>query len=69
MKDDLTFVTNNRTDFIQLFARMDLHAGLIFIVPNTVPALQRALFEAAILFIAGKDLVNSSSRSAWRARL
>ena len=38
---------------------MELHAGLIIIVPNTLPALQRALFEGAILYLAGKDLVNS----------
>lgn len=59
VKDEFTFVTNNRVDFIRLFARIDLHAGLILIVPNTVPVLQRALFEGAILYLAGKDLVNS----------
>jgi hypothetical protein len=57
-KDEFTFVTNNRVDFIQLFSRMELHAGLIVVVPNLAPALQRALFEAAILYLAGKDLVN-----------
>ena len=39
---------------------MELHAGLIIIVPNAVPALQRALFEAAILYLAGKELINSA---------
>lgn len=58
VKDEFTFVTNNRTDFLQLFSRMELHAGLIVIVPNVVPALQRALFEAAIQYLTGKDLVN-----------
>ena len=57
-EDEFTFVTNNRVDFIQLFSRMELHAGLIVVVPNLAPALQRALFEAAILYLAGKDLVN-----------
>ena len=37
---------------------MQLHAGLIIIIPNGVPALQRALFEAAILYLAGKELIN-----------
>jgi hypothetical protein len=37
---------------------MELHAGLIVIVPNLTPALQRALFEAAIRYPAGRDLVN-----------
>ncbi len=35
-----------------------MHAGLIVIVPNVVTALQRALFEAAIRYLAGRDLVN-----------
>ena len=28
--DKFTFVTNNGVDFIQLFGKMDLHAGLSF---------------------------------------
>jgi predicted nuclease of predicted toxin-antitoxin system len=40
MKDEFTFVTNNRADFLHLFARTELHAGLIVIVPNLVPTLQ-----------------------------
>lgn len=59
-KDEFTFVTNNRVDFIQVFGRMELHAGLIIIVPNAVPVVQRALFEAAILYLAGKELINSA---------
>ena len=58
-KDEFTFVTNNRVDFIQIFGRMELHTGLIVIVPNVVPALQRALFEAAIQYLAGRDLINT----------
>lgn len=58
-KDEFTFVTNNRIDFIRLFGKMELHAGLIIIVPNAVPALQRALFEGVIQYLAGKVLVNS----------
>ncbi|HWC00516.1 MAG TPA: DUF5615 family PIN-like protein [Bryobacteraceae bacterium] len=57
--DEFTFVTNNRLDFIQLFGKMELHAGLIVLVSNVAPALQRALFEAAIQYLAGKDMVNS----------
>jgi hypothetical protein len=43
IKDEFTFVTNNRVDFLQLFRKMDLHPGLIILVPNVVPDLQRAL--------------------------
>jgi predicted nuclease of predicted toxin-antitoxin system len=60
IKDEFTFVTNNRVDFIRLFGKMELHAGLIVIVPNAVPAVQRALFEATILYLAGKEPINSA---------
>ena len=58
VKDEFAFVTNNRVDFIRLFGRMELHAGLIIIVPNAAPTIQRAMFEAAILYLAGKELIN-----------
>lgn len=58
VKDEFTFVTNNRVDFIRLFGRIDLHAGLIVIVPNVIPASQRALFRAVIKYLAGRELVN-----------
>jgi len=59
VKDEFTFVTNNRVDFVRLFGQMELHAGLIVVVPDVVPALQRVLFEAAIRYVAGKDLLNT----------
>ena len=68
-KDEFTFVTNNRVDFIRLFGRMELHAGLIIIVPNAVPALQRALFEAAIMYLAGKELINSAIEVSVKGRV
>lgn len=52
-------VTNNRVDFVRLFAQMELHAGLIVIVPNVVPARQRTLFGAAIQYLGTKEMVNS----------
>jgi len=60
VKNEFTFVTNNRVDFMRLFGKMELHAGLIVIVPNVVPSVQRALFEAAILYLAGKEPINSA---------
>jgi hypothetical protein len=54
-----TFVTNNRADFVQLFGKMELHLGLIILIPNVVPALQRALFHAALQYSAARDLVNT----------
>jgi predicted nuclease of predicted toxin-antitoxin system len=59
VKDEFTFVTNNRADFIRLFGKVDLHPGLIVLVPNVVPAFQRALFQAALQYSAQRDLVNT----------
>jgi predicted nuclease of predicted toxin-antitoxin system len=42
IKDDFTFVTNNRVDFLQIFGKLEFHPGLIILVPNVVPVLQRA---------------------------
>lgn len=57
--EEFTFVTNNRVDFIRLFGKMELHAGLIIILPNAVPDVQQALFRAALQFVQRKDLMNA----------
>jgi predicted nuclease of predicted toxin-antitoxin system len=59
IKGDFTFVTNNAADFRLLYARRELHAGLVIILPQVVPARQRALFSA-LLDALGPDeaLVN-----------
>ncbi len=36
-----------------------LHAGLVIIVPNVKPALQRQLFDTALGLISERDLVNT----------
>jgi predicted nuclease of predicted toxin-antitoxin system len=59
VKDEFTFVTNNRVDFIRLFGKLELHAGLVILVPNVIPGLQRALFEGTLLFLRGRVLVNA----------
>ena len=59
LNDEFTFVTNNRVDFIRLFGKMDLHAGLIVLVPNVSPAVQRALFQAATQYLGKKDLTDA----------
>jgi predicted nuclease of predicted toxin-antitoxin system len=45
---DLTFVTNNAKDFRRLYAREDIHAGLVILIPNVPPSEQRELFDAAL---------------------
>jgi len=46
--DGLTFVTNNARDFRKLFAREPIHVGLIIIVPQVTPSLQRELFSLVL---------------------
>lgn len=42
------FVTNNAPDFLKLYSKEPLHPGLIIILPNAPPAVQRKLFKAAL---------------------
>ena len=58
--DEFTFVTNNRIDFLRLFGKIQLHAGLIVLVPNVTPELQRALFKAATRYLGRRDLINAA---------
>jgi predicted nuclease of predicted toxin-antitoxin system len=55
---EYTFVTNNRVDFAALYDREEIHPGLIIIVPNVVPRLQRDLFRAALAHIGRREPVN-----------
>lgn len=56
---EYTFVTNNRSDFLDLHGKEPLHAGVIVIVPNVVPVQQRELFAAALKHIGARDLSNT----------
>jgi predicted nuclease of predicted toxin-antitoxin system len=57
--EDYTFVTNNARDFRKLFARQELHAGLIIIVPQVLPSLQRELFDLVLRDLShGGEIVN-----------
>ena len=59
VEGDFTFVTNNARDFRKLYAKEGLHAGLIIIVPQVLPARQRELFSAIVDDLAATDnLVN-----------
>ena len=56
---EYTFVTNNRSDFLDLHGKEPLHAGVIVIVPNVVPVQQLELFGAALKHIGTRDLTNT----------
>lgn len=59
LEQDYTFVTNNRSDSLALYRRAPLHAGLVVIVPNVKPLLQRELFQTVLTFIGRQELVNT----------
>jgi predicted nuclease of predicted toxin-antitoxin system len=48
VEEDFTFVTNNAADFRRLYARQEVHAGLVIVVPQVSPARQRALFSSLL---------------------
>jgi predicted nuclease of predicted toxin-antitoxin system len=48
VEQDFTFVTNNAGDFRRLYARQEVHAGLVIVVPQVSPARQRALFASLL---------------------
>jgi predicted nuclease of predicted toxin-antitoxin system len=56
---DYIIVTNNRRDFLRIYAQLDLHNGLIIIVP-TVPAEEQCrLFALALDSVERQDsLIN-----------
>jgi hypothetical protein len=58
-EQEYTFVTNNRSDFLDLHGKEPLHAGMIVIVPNVIPSQQRELFTAALKHIGTRDLTNT----------
>lgn len=49
------FVTNNARDFLKIFAEVDLHDGLVLVIPQVRRAEQITLFEAALDFIERLD--------------
>jgi predicted nuclease of predicted toxin-antitoxin system len=59
LEHNYTFVTNNRSDFLGLYNKASLHAGLIILVPNVTPHRQRELFQAVLDHIAEQEPVNS----------
>jgi predicted nuclease of predicted toxin-antitoxin system len=59
LREGFVFVTNNARDFRKLMGASVLHAGLIVIIPNVTPAVQRELFERALTEVAKiPDMIN-----------
>ena len=60
LENDYIFVTNNRRHFLREYAKIDLHSGLIIIVPDTKRGDQQRLFARVLEVISERnnDLVN-----------
>ncbi len=60
MREEFVFVTNNARDFRHLMGQLELHAGLIVIIPNVTPTVQVASwFERALSEVTRPpDLIN-----------
>ena len=60
LENDFVIVTNNRRHFLKEYLALDLHNGLIVIVPNVERADQIRLFEIAldVVLELGDGLVN-----------
>jgi hypothetical protein len=56
---DYTFVTNNRSDFMTLYSRAPLHAGLVVLIPSASPDRQRSLFDAVLKHLGPREPVNT----------
>ena len=49
------FVTQNARDFLKLFSRIDIHDGLVLLLPKARAHEQVRMFEAALDFIERLD--------------
>lgn len=59
--NDLTFVTNNARDFRKLYSDEPIHAGLIILLPQVVPEMQRELFQLLLAELqSGEHIVNEA---------
>jgi len=59
LREEFVFVTNNARDFRKLMEQTELHAGLIVIISNVRPAIQRELFQRALVEASKlSDMIN-----------
>jgi predicted nuclease of predicted toxin-antitoxin system len=60
LREEFIFVTNNGRDFLELLTGTELHPGLLIIVPNEKPPIQREMFRAALTKV--KTLPNTVNK-------
>src|ERR1700742_1715803 len=59
LEHEYVFVTNDRADFLKLYAQEPLHPGLILLIPCVSPVLQCKLFEAALARAKAMHMTNT----------
>jgi predicted nuclease of predicted toxin-antitoxin system len=64
--NDYIIVTDNRRDFLKEYARLEVHAGLIILLPKGTRDKQMALFQKALDVYSGRndDLLNKVLEAA-----
>ena len=55
MANDYIIVTDNRRDFLREYAKLDVHAGLVVILPKGTRSLQMMLFQKALDVLASRN--------------
>ena len=55
MDEDLTLVTNNWVDFRPMVERLEVHPGIVVVLPNVRRERQMRLFAAALAAIGEHD--------------
>ena len=56
---DYIFVTNNAKDFRRIYLKLEVHPGLIVILPKALKAGQETLFDSVLAYLKElPDLVN-----------
>ena len=56
--NDYTLVTNNAADFRREHAKLELHAGLIIVVPQLVIDELLLVFTHVLRYLEGRDITN-----------
>jgi predicted nuclease of predicted toxin-antitoxin system len=67
-EEDWVLITNNAFEFRGRYQRLEVHPGVVFLIPNVPRIQQIELFSAALDTIAGfPDVVNTAIDVAYEA--
>ena len=67
-EEDWILITNNAFEFRGRYQRLEMHPGVVFLIPNVPRSQQMELFSAALDAIAEfPDVVNTAIDVAYEA--